>query len=54
MKTEELTKKILNRVVYYLQSAFEVQKDLLIDHLNELFEENGSEPKEAKVIKKVL
>ena len=51
MKSEELTEKILNRVVYYLQGAFEVQKDLLIDHLNELFEEE-SELQEAKVIEK--
>lgn len=51
MKTEELTEKILNRVVYYLQGAFEVQKDLLIDRLNELLEDEG-EPKETKIIEK--
>jgi len=48
MKSEELTEKILNRVVYYLQGAFEVQKDLLIDRLNELLEDEG-EPKETKI-----
>lgn len=34
MKTKELTEKILNRVVYYLQGALEIQEDLLFDHLN--------------------
>lgn len=51
MKSEELTEKILNRVVYYLQGAFEVQKDLLIDRLNELLEDEG-EPKETQIIEK--